>query len=372
MKTEHRWILGISVVANLLLIGFLLTRGGGDENGPVDGGDTPEATTVVVVTGEPAPPETVVETVVVTVVEPGPTVVATPTPEAVTPTAAATATPAPTATPEPTPTTAVAGPDWLMYTNLLRAEAGLPPVNENLDWSAGSAAHSQYMVLNDDITHSRSTTEAGQLAARYGNIWASNQMQADYVWALDYWVTAPFHAVPLLDPALQTVGYGIYREAVGGITVAATMDVRRGLGDIPDDITFPVLFPRDGGRMWVVSRALYERPEPWVGCPGLAEPIQRTGPPIIAMIGPGDVTPNVTGHSLTLDGAPVAHCIFDETSYTHFDEAQRITGRTILNDRDAIVIMPLQTLERGKTYEVMLQVNGQTIAWSFETVERPE
>ena len=97
-------------------------------------------------------------------------------------------------------------------------------------------------------------------------------------------------------------------------------------------------------------------------CAGYTAP---SGLPILLQIGSGAVTPNVTAHSFTQDGAPLDHCVFDETTYVHPDGGTQNTGRNILNARDAIVLIPRQPLAPGATYQVSMTVSGQVYVWTF-------
>lgn len=293
-----------------------------------------------------------------------------------TPTAQATPTASPTLQPTPTPTSpAVAtGPDWLIYLNRFRAQAALPPLAENSDWSEGSRLHSIYMVNTDQLWHDEHIsspwyTKAGQEAAKNGNIAASDWMgEPAFTWAIDFWMSAPFHAVPILDPALGEVGFGTYREEVGVFVVTAAMDVGRGIGEVPAAISFPVTFPADGGQTWVLSNRLGEFPNPLESCPGYQRP---TGPPLILQIGDGSETPAVTSTRLIQGEIALAHCVFDETNYVNDEDFRQGIGREILNERDAIVILPRRPLEVGNAYTVTVTVNGQTVSWRFEAVAVP-
>jgi hypothetical protein len=83
------------------------------------------------------------------------------------------------------------------------------------------------------------------------------------------------------------------------------------------------------------------------------------------LFGTGSFTPSITAHQLLRDGTPVAHCVFDETTYTHPDSAQQSLGRAILNSRDAVVILPRDPLSPGSRYTVSITVNGGSYTWSF-------
>jgi len=175
-------------------------------------------------------------------------------------------------------------------------------------------------------------------------------------------MSAPFHAVAVLDPALQQVGFGSYREADGGWQMAATMDVARGQGTIPITTTFPIAYPGDGKVSVLKSFEGGEWPDPLESCPGYSAP---AGLPIILQIGPGNLTPSVTAHTLMQGAISLEHCLFDETSYVNSVGSTQTTGRNILNSRDAIVLIPRQPLTPGATYTVSISTNEQTYTWSF-------
>jgi uncharacterized protein YkwD len=286
-------------------------------------------------------------------------------------------TPEPTATPTPVPSpTAVVlqGPAWLQYANRFRVQAGLPPVKENVEWSEGGRLHSIYMANTGNITHhedpsSSYFTRAGQAAGENGNLAAGHISVGEYDWAINYWISAPFHGIPLLDPQLETVGFGTHRDVNAAINVVATMDIKQGLlSEVPSTISYPVLYPKDGGEAWVLRYSLPEFPDarPHCGYGNVA------GAPIVAQIGSGDRVPSVSSTILRQGETVIDHCVFDETNYINSNSALQKAGRNILDQRDAVVILPRNPLDVGKTYTVELVVNGESIAWSFNTVMPPE
>ena len=281
----------------------------------------------------------------------------------------------PTATPEPSPSPTIAalGTDWLQYVNIFRASAGLPPLLENTLWSQDANLHSRYMVYSGDLGHdeqpgSAYTTSAGQIAGQSGNIAAGYLGAAPFQWAFNYWMSAPFHALPILDPQLAATGFAEYRDVSGAQPVAATLDVARGLGPLPDGIVYPLLYPGPGQETWVLRYSLPEFPEALSTCPGYQQP---TGAPIILQLGDGRLTPHVTAVGLSRDGEYLASCHFDETTFTHPNEFRQRSARLILDQRDAIVIIPQQPLLPDATYAVRVDVNGATYTWNFRTVAGP-
>ena len=293
---------------------------------------------------------------------------ATPVPPTPTP-VAATATPEP----QPSPTIVALDPDWLRYLNGFRAAAGLPSLREDSAWSAEGGLHSRYMVLSGDVGHSEDPgnpfySNAGNTAGDSGNIAIGNISSAPFQWAINYWLSAPFHAVPMLDPQLAVTGFGEYRDPAGIQTTGATLDVERGLRPLPDGVQFPIMWPGNDSVTWVLRYSLPEFPAALSHCAGYS---QATGAPIIIQLGDGSLTPNVTATTLLRDGEPVAHCQFDETNYTHPDAWTQRSARTILDQRDAVVIIPFAPLVPDATYAVRVDANGQTHTWSFRTAAGP-
>jgi hypothetical protein len=251
--------------------------------------------------------------------------------------------------------------------NAYRTLADLQAVSENPTWSDGDWKHSRYMVKNDYIGHTEDPANPwyspeGLAAAQSGNAFVSSSASASDAYAISFWMQGPFHAVGVLDPALQQVGYGSYREADGGWQMGATLDVIRGLGPIPPSVSFPIQYPGDGQTTNLRSYAGGEWPDPLSACAGYATP---SGLPIILQIGPGNLTPNVTAHAFTQGSTPLEHCVFDETTYTNPDSGTQNTGRNVLNARDAIVLIPRNPLTPGAAYQVSITANGQTYAWFF-------
>lgn len=257
--------------------------------------------------------------------------------------------------------------NWLDYVNYFRFMAGLPAVTANSDWGRGNELHGRYSVKNDELNHYEDPANAwytaeGHQAAQSSNLMGSDSPDADFRVSIDAWMQAPFHAIGILDPQLHQAGYGEYSEADGReLQFASGLDVLRGLGPLPSGVSFPILWPGPGA---VVNLTDHwgEWPSPLTSCPGYDVP---SGLPLLVQIGTGDQKPHVTAHSLTRNGGNLEHCVFDETNYTHPDPGSQSVGRSILDSRDAIVLIPRQPLSPGATYDVSLTVNGRAYRWSF-------
>lgn len=71
------------------------------------------------------------------------------------------------------------------------------------------------------------------------------------------------------------------------------------------------------------------------------------------------------------DETAVAHCVYTEATYSNSNAQAQSIGRHILNDQNAIVLLPRSPLEVGQRYTVTVVTGGQTINWQFDVVKRP-
>jgi hypothetical protein len=266
---------------------------------------------------------------------------------------------------------------WLDALNRYRAAAGLPPVNDNPGLGAGAALHSRYVVTNygDQISQSVNLgstmhledpskpgfTPEGKAAGLAGDVdelW-DPAGTADVSWAIDNWMLAPFHRLSLLDPRLRSVGYGDYCEK--GVCVA-TLDARGGADPSSPVSPAPVIkYPADGSSI-TGEEFTAEWPDPLTSCSGYTSP---TGLPITLQLGPL-ITPIISIFSLTRDGdaSPIEGCGIDANSYENPDAATQMTGRGLLHEYGAVIIVPRNPLAAG-LYTVKLRVNGIDYDWSF-------
>lgn len=292
-----------------------------------------------------------------------------------------TATPAPSATPDatvtvvPTATPLIVLPEWLAYLNGFRQLGGVAPINELAALTLGSRLHSEYMTLNDNpIAHWQDPTNplynpAGDTAARNSNIFATSQTDANFIWSINYWVSAPFHLVPMLAPGLERVGYGDYIDPQGDVNMAAVLDVRSQRNGTAVNVVYPLMFPQNGGRTWIVRHSMNEWPDPLESCPGYVRP---AGAPIILQLGNGSLTPRVGYHVVLMNGTPIESCVFDETNYYNSNDYAQMEGRKILNEQDAIIIVPRHPLPVDRLYTVQIEANGQVYSWEFTTQRTAE
>ena len=255
---------------------------------------------------------------------------------------------------------------WLDRLNFYRATAALPPVAEDPRLSHAVRQHARYMVMHDVIAHSQKarlpwSTRAGAAAAAVSNLAGSTRATEPEAWAVDEWMQAPFHALGILDPALNRVGFGIHRAPNGGIQTAAGLDVVRGRGARAAATRFPIVWPANGASV-PLTKHTDEYPSPLTSCDGYTAP---TGLPLIVQLGSGARVPRVT-HSWLLKGdQELDHCTFDESTYRNGDRRQQALGRRILAARDAIVVIPRQPLRAGATYRAVVKVDGRLVDWTF-------
>jgi len=258
------------------------------------------------------------------------------------------------------------GPNWLERLNRYRAAAFLPPVVEDPALSAAVLQHAHYMVLHGVLKHSQKRRESGATpegaaAAAVSNLAGSIHSTEPDWWAVDTWMQAPFHALGILDPALQQVGFGIDRAPRGRIQTAAGLDVTRGRATVPPVITYPIVWPADGASVPLGTHSA-EYPSPLTSCAGYKAP---TGLPLIIQLAPTADAPHVTGSWITEGGQLLAHCIFAESTYSNRDGDQKRLARSILAAHNAIILIPREPLRSGSSYRAVVEVNGLQIDWTF-------
>ncbi len=264
------------------------------------------------------------------------------------------------------------GSIWLEFVNYYRALASLPPVAEDPALTDGARKHAQYMILNNVIEpfevsiDRQGYTPEGAAAATKSLLLGSTTSATTDEQALAYWMQGPFHALGILDPALQRTGFGSDRNPGGAIIrMAAALDIVSGLDQsavLPG--TYPVFWPDNG---MTISLRSYtqgtDSPEPLTSCPGYLSP---TGLPILVQVGDGSLPAvNVTSSQILQGAAPVEHCVFTESTYTNFDSNMQTRGRAVLGVRDAVVLIPRYPLVAGVKYTVSITINGQFYRWAF-------
>lgn len=264
--------------------------------------------------------------------------------------------PIPITTPGPPPTAINCQKGWLGRFNYWRSTAGLPPLTENPTWSSGDVQHSQYMIKNQSITHYETPgmpyyTATGDAAARNGNLYVTSDINAPDEQSIDWWMAAPFHALGMMDPRLQSTGFGADREGPALFKAGFTLDVLR--GNPGTGGTYPVYWPGNGQTVPLRTYNGNESPDPLSACPGYTVP---AGLPVFLQVG-SNVATSATVHTFTGSGTPLAHCIIDSNTPN--------VGSG-LKWRGAVIVIPQQPLQPGVLYVVTLTVNNLPYTWSFQ------
>jgi len=264
---------------------------------------------------------------------------------------------------------------WLGRLNQYRESAGLTPLSESAALSTGDANHARYLVANDAAMIRSGKIDAsihdedprkpyftpeGKAAGAVSDIdavYTDPPETPDSPWAIENWITGPFHRMWLLDPALHSVGYGQYCEK--GICAAA-LNIRSGVDGTAS--AAPVMYPPDratiGNGKFSADEA--EWPDPLATC-GYHKP---TGMPITLQLG-GRAPVRLGEFSLSRNGVAVPSCTFDASSYKTGDPVAVDRVKKQLAHFGAIVMVPKEPLVPGATYAVKITASGQTYSWWF-------
>jgi Cysteine-rich secretory protein family len=268
-------------------------------------------------------------------------------------------------------------PPWLARLNHWRAMAGLSPVADDSSLSDADFKHARYLVENfrdviargGDIgvaghredPHRPWYTPEGAAAAENSDVfegWFARAPSPPSTSAVDWWISGPFHRLPILNPDLNAAGFGTYDK--DGCWAAA-MDLAPHPHP-PQLFERAIEFPPDG-TVTSLSWAAGEWPNPLAACPGYSRP---AGLPITLQLGWFTDT-GLTAHSIVLDGRPIEHCAFDGANYTNPSPFDQEYARKALGGWSAIVLIPRYPLKRGAVYSVSVTARGQTYNWSFKT-----
>ncbi len=283
--------------------------------------------------------------------------------------------PKPPASPATSSVSASSPMTWLERINFFRSGAGLDPIRDDPKLSAAATAHSNYLLLNfaEDIRSAKpmsgSAYEESPGKTGYTESGAREAANLQLEWGcstydaaqqIDHWIAGPFHRLAMLDPYLAEAGYG--EAASDGCWVAALRlpppaeEVKR----------YPraIEFPPDGAASALDWPGL-EAPDPLASCPGYERP---TGLPLTLQLG-RLVSTNPSAHSLTEDGKPIEHCVFDAPSYLNADSKAQEYGRWNLRNASAVVIVPRAPLRPGSRYAASITANGVPYTWSFTAAE---
>jgi hypothetical protein len=243
---------------------------------------------------------------------------------------------------------------WLTTVNYYRAMAGVGPVVEDPNMSAGAAQHSCYMLYNgishDETPGLQGYTPEGDIAGNSGNVAVSSVINTSARTHVELWMSGPFHAIGVLRPNLQSTGFGKCDLASTPTWHSgATLDVIRGLGSAPRPAD-PILFPGNGTTT-NLDRFVVESPSPmdfcgWTGSAGL---------PIIVMMPEAATSPSAS--LLGPDGQPIETCVLSAANTSG-------VAQQILQGDNAVIIVPRTILASG-TYSVGASTTARNVNWTF-------
>jgi hypothetical protein len=224
---------------------------------------------------------------------------------------------------------------WLRVLNYYRSLAHLAPLTENPLFSYADYLHARYIQK----THPPLTLAAHQedRSSRYftydGAIGGSSSDGSGEtgVAAISQWMSAPYHATPILNPSLRTVGF--YSLNTSWLFVYGEM-----VNNAPAD--YPVLWPGRNVTEPLTNFAGGEYPDPLVHCSGYST---DSGLPIVARFYGAT---KLLGSSFQSKGKRLARCAFQP-------------------ENDVIFLIPRAPLERGGRYTVQLKTSTGEVNWSF-------
>jgi uncharacterized protein YkwD len=138
--------------------------------------------------------------------------------------------------------------------NEKRAEAGVPPVQNQSELDTNCFEHARYMAANNVLTHEQDpdlpfASPGGEECAEHANAWLGSNRE-DAGWTPDHsiegWMQSVAHRLWLLYPTTNLVGYGFFSTEADN-RAAAALDVLSSANFTADEAYtgWPVKFPTD-------------------------------------------------------------------------------------------------------------------------------
>ncbi len=254
----------------------------------------------------------------------------------------------------PTP----AGPDpWLETVNWWRSLGAsldgtpIPPLVNDAAANAGPQHQASYLAG----VWAAGSTYCGHGAApgfpRDPRVdyqhWVLDCYSPNLTKAVETWMNAPYHAVPLLGPQLTWIGAGS-ASATGRTASTAVTG-----GDRPLDRTY--LWPANGGVLPRLGMQVYESPDPTLVCPPEHGPFP--GQPVFAFF---PTSRRFVASSLADAAGPIPSCEINHTS----DGSVR-----------AAILLPKRFFTAGSTVTASITTTAldgsdrQTVTWSFTALD---
>ena len=178
------------------------------------------------------------------------------------------------------------------------------------------------------------------------------------MWALDNWMSGPFHRLWILNPRLKRVGYGEFCEQKYCV---AALDLGAGIEAAPSGapLAAPIEFPADKS-ITTLNSFSDEWPTPLTACAGFAYP---AGLPATIELG-ANVDAKLSDYQITREGHGMEACGIDAATYQNPVSAEEQRGRQVLRDLGAVAIIPRYPLHPGH-YAVSATVNNHAYQWTF-------
>lgn len=265
--------------------------------------------------------------------------------------------------------------------NDLRRSAHLPAVPFDVPGSMNCWLHGRYAVHHNARGHTEDlslphATPEGRTCAEQSNVmWHAptlNELRRNTD-VIDFLISAPFHAMGMLDRNLRSSAVGLYVRTTalpGGYFPAGSAVT---VSDRPGNSAQTVHYPGDGAVTDLLSYGGGEWPDPLTPCAGFTG---TTGLPLFVMTTPGTET-TATLPSVQVDGKAIPACAYGSAQYVNTtDSAGNYTGgpvsaqeigRSILKAQGAVIVIPRTPLPAGATVKAAVTVNGHLHAWSFTT-----
>jgi hypothetical protein len=270
--------------------------------------------------------------------------------------------------------------DWLGRVNEVRAQSSLGQVAEDPAFTPGLVAHLAYLAqtpaefrtgayasVHTENPASPLYTPAGAAEAARSDITAGSRNAVE---AVDHWLTAPFHAIGILRPGLERVGFA--RETGSG---AAILDMIGGLNtSVPHSL---VLFPGANNTTHLSRYNLGESPSPIETCkaqhPG---GWGAAGLPLIALL-PEPARPGISATLTPPSRKPISSsshnlCLVAAANYVTSDSVYGPAGRAILEVDNAVLLIPRKPLKKGVYTAAISQPGVPDVAWSFTSSPAPD
>lgn len=248
--------------------------------------------------------------------------------------------------------------------NRLRAVAGLRSVTGSATLASGAQAHARYSLETGTVGHTQDPSDpfastAGAQSAARSNV-ALRTTGASPLGPrgmVDMLQVAPFHGLLHLQPRLASSGVGYARA---DDREALVVDVRSDNDASIEDPPYPIAFPGPGSTTTLRSYAGGEYPDPLGPCDGWTAP---TGAPILVLLPDSSRTSSVV--VTDPDGEQLPICWYDADRYDTADARELDLGRGILDEQNALVVLPRDPLTTGRHRVTLDLGHDGPAAWSF-------